>query len=44
MTDDKELFDHLQTTGSVSKERQTMIDLMVVVDLVETQMVADRWT
>ena len=29
VTDAKSLFDHLRTTGSIPKERQTLIDLLV---------------
>ena len=34
MTDAKSLVDHLQKTFSVSAERQTMINLLVIKDLV----------
>ena len=35
MSDAKSLYEHLQKTGSIPKERHTMIDLMAVKDLVE---------
>ena len=34
-TDAKSLYDHLNTTGKIPKERQTMIDLLVARDLIE---------
>lgn len=35
VTDAKSLFDHLQTTGQIPTERQTMLDLLVCKDLLE---------
>ena len=35
VTDAKSLYDHLNTTGKIPKERQTMIDLLVARDLIE---------
>ena len=37
--DARPLFDHLQETGSIPKERQTMTDLLVIRDLVENSVV-----
>ena len=36
ITDAKSLYDHLNTTGKIPKERQTMIDLLVARDLIES--------
>ena len=35
VTDAKSLFDHLQTTGQIPSERQTMLDLLVAKDMLE---------
>lgn len=35
VTDAKSLYDHLQTTGQIPTERQTMLDLLVCKDLLE---------
>ncbi len=43
VTDARSLFDHLGKTGSVPKERQTLIDLLVVRDLVENGALWMRW-
>ena len=43
VTDAKSLYDHLSTTGSIPKERQTLIDLLVTRDLVENGAVELRW-
>ena len=43
VTDAKSLFDHLRTTGSIPKERQTLIDLLVARDLVETKVIDLKW-
>ena len=43
VTDAKSLFDHLGKTGSVPKEKQTLIDLLVARDLMEAQAVRLRW-
>ena len=42
-TDAKSLFDHISTTGSVPKHRQTLIDLLAARDLVENKTVTMRW-
>ena len=36
ITDAKLLYDHLNTAGKIPKERQTMIDLLVARDLIES--------
>ena len=43
ITDAKSLYDHLNTTGKIPKERQTMIDLLVARDLVESGAVRLCW-
>jgi hypothetical protein len=43
ITDAKSLYDHLNTTGKVPKERQTLIDLLVARDLIETGAVKLMW-
>ena len=43
VTDAKGLYDHLRTTGSMPKERQTLIDLLVARDLIEAGSVKLRW-
>ena len=43
VTDARSLYDHLGKTGSVPKERQTLIDLLVARDLVEAGTVILRW-
>ncbi len=43
VTDARSLFDHLSTTGSVPKERQTLIDLLVARDLIEEKALLLRW-
>ena len=43
VTDAKSLFDHLSKTGSVPKEKQTLIDLLTARDLVEQKAVLLRW-
>ena len=43
MTDARSLYDHLGKTGSVPKERQTLIDLLVARGLVEAGTVFLRW-
>ena len=43
VTDAKSLFDHLGKTGSVPKEKQTLIDLLTARDLVEQKAVWLRW-
>ena len=43
ITDAKSLYDHLNTTGKIPKERQTMIDLLVARDLVEAGAVRLCW-
>ena len=43
VTDAKSLYDHLSSTGSVPKERQTLIDLLVARDLAESGAVQLRW-
>ena len=42
-TDAKSLYDHLNTTGKIPKERQTMIDLLVARDLIEAGSVRLCW-
>ena len=37
VTATKSLLGHLQKTGSIPKERQTMIDLLMIEDLVECE-------
>ena len=43
VTDAGSLYDHLHKTGSVPKERQVLIDLLTVRDLVEEKVVDLRW-
>ena len=43
VTDAKSLYDHLSKTGSVPKEKQTLIDLLTARDLAETKAVNLRW-
>ena len=43
VTDAKSLFDHLQTTGQVPSERQTMLDLMVARDMMEQGAYELKW-
>ena len=43
VTDAKSLFDHLNKTGSVPKEKQTHIDLLTARGLVEQKAVLLRW-
>ena len=43
VADAKSRYDHLNTTGKIPKERQTMIDLLAARDLVETSTVRLRW-
>ena len=43
VTDAKSLYDHLSKTGSVPKEKQTLIDLLVVRDLTESKAVTVAW-
>ena len=43
VTDAKSLYDHLNTTGKIPKERQTMIDLLVARDLIEANAVRLCW-
>ena len=43
VTDAKSLFDHLSTTGSVLKKRQTLVDLLITRELVENKAVIMRW-
>lgn len=43
VTDAKSLYDHLTTTGSVPKERQTLIDLLVARELLEGGPLEIRW-
>jgi len=43
VTDAKSLYDHLNTTGKIPKERQTMIDLLVARDLIEANAVKLMW-
>ena len=43
VTDAKSLYDHLNTTGKIPRERQTMIDLPVARDLVEAKAVRLCW-
>ena len=37
------MFDHLNKTGSIPKEKQTLIDLLTARDLIETKAVMLRW-
>ena len=43
VTDAKSLYDHLQTTGQIPAERQTMLDLMVARDFLEQDMFVLKW-
>ena len=43
VTDAKSLFDHLQTTGQIPTERQTMLDLLVCKDMLEQGHFDLRW-
>ena len=43
VTDAKSLYDHLKKTGSVPKERLTLLDLIAVRELVETSVISVRW-
>ena len=43
VTDARSLFDHLSTTGSVPKEWQTLIDLLVARDLVDGGAMILKW-
>ena len=43
VTDARSLYDHLGTTGQVPSERQTMLDLMVTREMLETGMFHLRW-
>ncbi len=43
ITDAKSLYDHLNTAGKSPKERQTMIDLLVARDLIESGALTLRW-
>jgi len=44
ITDARSLYDHLNKTGSVPKEKQTLIDLLVARDLTEAGTLKIRWT
>ena len=43
VTDARSLYDHLGKTGSVPKEKQTLIDLLVARDLLEEKAVGLKW-
>ena len=43
VTDAKSLSDHLRTTGSIPKDRETLIHLLVTRDLVETKVIDLKW-
>ena len=43
VTDAKSLYDHLNTTGRIPKERQNMIDLLLAWDLIEANAVKLMW-
>ena len=43
VTDAKSLYDHLNTTGKIPKERQTMSELLVARDLIEANAVKLMW-
>ena len=43
VTDARSLYDHINKTGSLPSERQTLIDLLVAKDLVEPQAVKVCW-
>ena len=43
VTDAKSLFDHLNKTGSIPTERQTLIDLLVARDLQENNAIMFKW-
>ena len=43
VTDARSLYDHLNTTGQVPSERQTMLDLMVAREVLEQDLFKLRW-
>ena len=43
VTEAKSLYDHLNATGSIPKERQTLIDLLVVRDLIDNNALKLLW-
>ena len=43
VTDAKSLYDHLTTTGSLPKERQTLVDLLCARDLFEAKVITIKW-
>ena len=43
VTDAKSLYDHLNKTGSIPTERQTLIDLLVARDLQDNRAITIRW-
>ena len=43
VTDAKSLFDHLNKTGSIPTERQTLIDLLVARDLQDNNAIMFKW-
>ena len=43
VTDAKSLFDHLNKTGSIPRERQTLLDLLAARELVEGSIVKVKW-
>ena len=43
ITDAKSLFDHLHKTGSIPRERQTLIDLLSARDLLESKALDLKW-
>ena len=43
ITDAKSVYDHMQTTGQIPQERQTMLDLLVAKDQLEQQVFQLMW-
>ena len=43
VTDARSLYDHINKTGSLPSERQTLIDLLIARDLTEAKTITVRW-
>ena len=43
VTDARSLYDHINKTGSMPTERQTLIDLLIARDLTEAKAITVRW-
>ena len=43
VTDARSLYDHINKTGSLPSERQTLIDLLIARDLTEAKAITVRW-